>query len=258
MMTSQISHAGFWTPARFWTVTLTLFILQAGLIWALAERDHKSLALNDPEFAVRLAVRPVDQAQLATALFAEDPTLFQAPDPRGFSGRAWMSTASPAYHAAEAPAPEAWLSLEGGVWKPDPLAIPFQNEPPLALAAPPASEFAPAEIFLALDPPPPGSAMRLTGGLARRPRLGAAPALPSQPGVQLLKNSVVQLAVDPSGEVISARLTGNSGSPSADATALATARLLRFAPITVARAAVSWGEAVFSWQTIEPPAPSGN
>jgi len=256
-MTSAISPPGSWTPSRFWTVAFTLFILQAGLIWALAERDHKSLSLRDPAFSVRLAVRPMGQDQLATAFFAEDPTLFQAPNPRGFSGRAWMATASPEYHAAEAPAPEVWLSLEGGPWKPNPLAIPSQNEALLALAAPPASEYEPAEVFLATGSIPAGSAMRLSGELAHRQVVSSAVQLGAQPGVQLLKNSVVQLAVDPSGEVISARLTGNSGSPSADAIALATARLLRFAPITVARAAVAWGEAVFSWQIIEPPAPVG-
>jgi TonB family protein len=252
-MIAPILQPGAWTPGRFWTVTLFLFILQVGLIWTSAERERKPSALPAPDFAVRLLGRPAEQDQLATALFAADPTLFQAPSRRGFSGRAWMMTSSPEYHAGEADAPGVWLSLNAGDWKPESLSTTPQDEATLALAPPPATEFEPEAMFLDPDPSPESSAVRIEGGLARRPLAAPVTHLPAQPGVQLLGDTIVQMAVDSAGQVVSARLIGNSGSLAADATALAVARTLRFEPGLDPRMAAAWGEAVFSWQTVEPP-----
>jgi TonB family protein len=232
-------------------VTVALFILQLGLIWTFAERGRKAPMPPAPEFTVHLAARPAEQDQLATALFAEDPTLFQAPRRRGFSSRAWMETSSPEYHAAETPAPDVWLSLNGSSWKPKSLAASKPVEEPLKLVAPTTTEFEPAAIFLAPEPPPASSALRITGALARRRIAAPAPQLPAQPSAQLLSNTVVQVAVDAAGQVTSARLLGNSGSLSADALALTTARGFRFEPATAPGDPLTWGKAIFSWQTVE-------
>jgi TonB family protein len=67
----------------------------------------------------------------------------------------------------------------------------------------------------------------------------------------LLANSVVEVAVDPAGQVVDARLLApRSGSAEADNTALALAHGLRFKP--VGSPAPVWGRAVFEWQTLEP------
>jgi TonB family protein len=66
----------------------------------------------------------------------------------------------------------------------------------------------------------------------------------------LLTNSVVQLAVDSTGEVIAARLEGSCGLSEADAEAVAKARALRFRPLP--SAGTKWAKAIFQWQTIEP------
>jgi TonB family protein len=229
-----------------------LFVLQAGLIWTFAERYRKPVESAATDFALRIAVRPVNQSQLATALFAEDPTLFQAPSSQAFSGRGWLATSFPKFETADAKSSSVWLTLGVGAWKPDPLAIPAPQAPSLTLSSPPATEFEPASIFLEPDPPPPASSMRMEGPLASRRFMSSPPQLGPQPGGQLLSNTVVQLGVDGAGQVVSARLLANSGSSAADATALATARVLRFLP-----APPAWGKAIFSWQTVEPPAPAG-
>ena len=43
----QAPPAG-WAPARFWTVAVALFILQGGLIWCFAERQHKIVIVDQP------------------------------------------------------------------------------------------------------------------------------------------------------------------------------------------------------------------
>ena len=67
---------GSWSAGRFWTVAAALFILQVGLLWSFAERQRKPPLPDPPAFAALLLARPVEQGNAATALFAEDSTLF--------------------------------------------------------------------------------------------------------------------------------------------------------------------------------------
>ena len=87
------------------------------------------------------------------------------------------------------------------------------------------------------------------GPLAGR-QLNAPSVLPAQTNALLLSNTVVQIAVDSAGQVISARLLDRSGSVDADGYALVQARNLRFrpspGPVPV------WGNAVIEWQTLAP------
>jgi hypothetical protein len=242
-----------WSHTRFWTVALALFILQAGLIWCFAEREHKPSLATPVALALRVLPRPMTQEQLATSLFAEDPTLFQAASLHGFSGRAWMQTPPPEYHAAEAPAPDVWLSLSNSGWFPRLRVPPAAKEQPLALAVPPATQFTPTPLPAASLSEDPGDAgVRIDGPLGLRRLVSPLPAPAPQPSVELLKNTVIQIAVDPSGEVMTACLTANSGSPAADAAALGLARRLRFAPVNAPGAAPDWGRVIFAWQTVEP------
>jgi TonB family protein len=73
--------------------------------------------------------------------------------------------------------------------------------------------------------------------------------LPAWPSDQLLSNSVVQIAVNSAGQVVSARLLGRSGLPGADNMALDKSRNLRFKPVPASPPA--WGRAVFAWETAE-------
>ena len=164
-----------------------------------------------------------------------------------------MDTPPPEYHAAEAPAPDVWLGLSNSDWSPKVRPPRRQDEGPLALAAPPASEFDPAPIVPEALPAAP--LPRIQGALAARRLLNSLAPLPPQtspPNQELLAPTTVQIAVDPSGQVITACLVANSGLPSADAAALAIARRLRFAPLETAGATPAWGRVVFNWQTVAP------
>ncbi|HWD20140.1 MAG TPA: hypothetical protein VHB20_12780 [Verrucomicrobiae bacterium] len=245
---------GAWRPARFWTVTAALFILQAGLIWSFAERTHKVMAPKTPEFTALLLARPMAQDQLATALFAGDPTLFQAPNRRGFSGAAWMETPPMEYHAGDGPARDVWLSMNSSGWKPSLASRSHRAEFSPTLSAPPSTVSPPSSLVPDANQAPSASTVRLEGPLARRRLLTSTAELPAQASAQLAANSIVQIAVDPAGQVLSACVISDGGLPGADAEALRRARSWRFAPQPSAPA-VTWGNAVFSWQTIPPPAP---
>jgi hypothetical protein len=81
------------------------------------------------------------------------------------------------------------------------------------------------------------------------------------PGVELLTNSVVQLAVTPEGQTVAAMLLVSSLSKEADLTALNQARAARFAslnPPGLDRFAyspnqLSWGQMIFEWHTTPRP-----
>jgi hypothetical protein len=123
----------------------------------------------------------------------------------------------------------------------------------LSAELPPLPE--PLPLFLKKESPPRQSVFHLEGEPAGR-LLGPSPGLRSWPSLQLLTNSIVQIAVDPAGEVVAARLEVRCGpaddtnAGSADAAAVAIARGLRFEPSPTAQA--RWGRAVFEWQTTEP------
>jgi TonB family protein len=63
---------------------------------------------------------------------------------------------------------------------------------------------------------------------------------------------VVEIAVDATGQVIATKLDASSGLAEADAQAVTQARTLRF--LASSSPQTTWGNAIFQWQTLEPPA----
>jgi hypothetical protein len=92
------------------------------------------------------------------------------------------------------------------------------------------------------------SVCEIQGAIAGR-QLQMPNGLPAWPSDQLLSNSVVQIAVNSAGQVVSARLLGRSGLPGADNMALDKSRNLRFKPVPASPPV--WGRAVFAWETAE-------
>ena len=71
----------------------------------------------------------------------------------------------------------------------------------------------------------------------------------------MVSNSVVEMAVDNQGIVLSARILGRSGLESADTLALRTARALHFAPAASSGSGalpMQWGQFIVDWQTTLP------
>jgi hypothetical protein len=147
--------------------------------------------------------------------------------------------------------PPVWLNLDAVLLGTQLLTVPSGAESILSgLAGQRAWRAEPLPVFLAPEMMPTQSVFRLEGSLAER-LLGGPPALRVWTNSHILTHSTVQIAVDPAGEVIATRLDARCGLADADADAVAKARALRFRPSP--SAGTRWGEAVFEWQTTEPP-----
>jgi TonB family protein len=250
-MKSALQAYSAWTRRRFLSFAGALFVLQAGLLFLFGDRSQPQ-----PPKPGRLAARfsalgaAVDEEQLLRQFFTGDPAVFLVPNPHGFSGPGWLNQRPLRYQAEYQLEAPAWLNLDTAGLGTHFSVFPSGSEPPpLDLAGQPARREEPPPAFLPPEVVPAQSVFRLEGGLGGR-LLGAAPPLDAWASAKLLANSVVQIAVDPAGEVVAARLEARCGSAEADAAAVAAARALRFRPSRPA--GTRWGEAVFQWQTIEP------
>jgi hypothetical protein len=253
-MKNALQQESSWTRRRFFGVVGALFVLQAGLILLFGERSRPRPLLSAPAVRFRALEASLDERQLLRQFFVGDPAVFSLPSHHGFSGRGWLDQRPLEYQAENQFEPPIWLPLGTAL-----LGTNFSNllagseAIPGGLADQQALHEEPLPAFLAPEIISTQSVFRLEGGLGDRLQ-GAGPDLPLQPSEKLLTNSVVQIAVDPAGEVVAARLDAPCGSPEADADAVAKARALRFR--AAPSEATQWGEAVFQWQTTEPAAAS--
>jgi hypothetical protein len=260
-----------WSRGRFLGVVGVLFVLQAGLIFLFSDRSQPLTPLSSPSARFRALDASVSEDQLLRQYFVGDPAVFPLPNPHGFSGRGWLSQRPPAYQAEAKFELPICLDLDTVRLRtnfqvlPPSLSrfvlslvselgtnfqvLPSSSEPILSgLAEQQGRQEEPLPVFLTPEIIPRQSRFGLDGGLSDR-LLGAAPALRSWPSDKLLNKSVVQIGVDPLGEVVATRLEANCGLAEADAEAVAAARALRFRPSP--SAGTQWGKAVFHWQTTE-------
>jgi hypothetical protein len=249
-MKNALQQGSSWPRGRFLGVISVLFVLQAGLIFLFGERSHSPSSPHAPAVRFCALDASVNEDEMLRQFFAGDPAVFALPNHRGFSGRSWLDQRPLEFQPENPLEPPAWLPLATARLGPDVLLARASSEPiPAGLAQPQARHGEPLPDFLEPEVIPLQSVFRLEGGLRGR-LLGAGPELSAQPGEKILANSVVQIGVGPSGEVVAARLDAPSGSSAADADAVAKARALRFR--SAPSAGTQWGEAVFQWQTSEP------
>jgi TonB family protein len=249
-MKNALKQESSWTRRRFLWVICALFVLQAGLILLFGERSRPQPPWSAPSIRFRALGASLNEDQLLRQFFVGDPAVFALLNRHGFSGRGWLNQRPLEYQSENQLEPPDLLPLSTALlgthfptFKTDFQAVPAGLADQQSRIEEPTPDFLPPEIITTQ------SVFRLEGGLNDR-LLGAGPALRVQPSEKLLTNSMVQIAVDPAGEVVAARLDASCGSPEADAEAVAKARALRFRPAP--SAATQWGEAVFQWQTTEP------
>jgi hypothetical protein len=267
-MNSSVHDGPLWSRRRFWGVVGVLFVLQAGLILLFGDRSHTALSIPSPSVHFRALGLAATEDELLREFFVGDPAVFPLPNPRGFSGRGWMDQAPMSYKhdfPLERPIP---LSLTNPPTIPAPLSRFILNlisgfgtdfpsflsrpEPTISgLAEQQTRREEPLPVFLAPEIIPTQSVFRLQGGLSDR-LIGAAPGLRTWPSDKLLVSTVVQIAVNPQGDVVAARLDASCGLAEADADAVTKTRALRFRPSQ--SAGTVWGQAIFQWQTTEPSA----
>ena len=109
---------------------------------------------------------------------------------------------------------------------------------------------------------PPRSWMEVNGNISRWAS-NSIPELKAQPSAEILRSSIVLVGVDDDGMVLSATLLPpKSGSPTADAEALALARSARFFKDPLRNPLedkasrenpLHWGRLIFHWLTVPPP-----
>jgi len=249
-MKSIIHDPCAWTRKRFLGVVSVLFVLQIGLLFLFGSRSALQQQVSSPSIRFRSLGASVSEDELMRQSFVGDPAVFPLPNYHGFSGRGWLNQQALKYRSEIQLEPPNWLGLDTSRLGTNFQFLPSGSE---AILPGPVERLAhseePRPAFLAPESIATQSVFRLNGDLGER-LLGAVPTLSSWPSPQLLTNSTVQIAVDPAGEVVAARLETRCGLPEADADALAKARNLRFRPSPTAGAI--WGEAIFQWQTTEP------
>ena len=258
-MRSRPADKRSWPVRRWLLVVAVIFVVQYGFITWLGQPAIDTQFRGPrrvPVIAMLAGSREVDTPGV------RNPTLLVLPSRDGFSGKAWLEpdpVADPARPWTE-PARPLPPDVEqfGGTLHEFSRGNLFQRIDVARKPQPSIPEYLPIETVAQ-------STYRIEGDAARR-RLLSNFKLESKPAAEILSNSVVQIAVDPAGNVFSAVLLGDGkcGSPEADADALALARSARFEPVVrdgpdrpvSLRPTLDWGLIVFHWNTV--PLPSTN
>jgi hypothetical protein len=234
-----------WTRRRFWVTAGALFLLQGVMILLFGAHGGKKVVASTAPVDFRMLGTPLSPGELSREFLAADPTVFPLPSHHGFSGRAWLRSSAKSKTPDDIEKP-AWLEIETAQLGTN---FPTLNNSaliPFGLADQRGLQLEPWPVFLA-----PELVRTQSFFVVQGPRpLNPPSSLPAWPSLQLLTNSVVQIAVDAAGQVMASRLLARSGSPAADITALEDARRLRFRPTP--GAGPVWAEAVFAWQTATP------
>jgi hypothetical protein len=242
--------SGAWTGRRFLLAVALLFLAQVGIILLVGEPPGKVVSEAAAPVVFRALAAPMDQEQISQSFFVADPTVFASATPHGFSGRAWLRFQPVKYAPAdelEAPSPLALDTRHLGTKLPLGEAT---NQVPFELAEQRGPQLEPLPVFPTQSLARRQSLYYLEGPLAGR-QIGPVFSLPSWPANQLLTNSVVQFAVNRSGEVVMHRLASRCGLPDADMEALSITRKLRFSPSGAGAPEILWSKAIFQWQTLE-------
>ena len=243
-----------WTRGRLFGVAGSLFVLQVGLIALFGARSAKPMAATPSATQFRAVGALMSEGQLRRMFFASDPAVFPLPSRHGFSGRAWMNQPPAQYQSTNQLEAPHWLPLDAArLGTASAILNDAEETAPLTLAQVEIRQLEPLPVFLSPQIIPTQSAFRVEGELAQR-LLAPAPELHAWPSAntKLLADTVVQIAVNPAGDVVAARLLTRCGSVDADGDAVAKARALRFRASP--GAPVRWSQAVFRWQTTFPAA----
>ena len=258
-MSASKSETLTWSRGRWWGAFLLVMVAQVGLIFSLSDRKPLSSRQPDVTTTFHLAVEAPPGSAIAEWLKIEDPALFALPDPRAFSGLAWMTAPALRHQSVDWTEPPQWLALSVNE-----LGWAFREfvrtnvVGPRVLADKPAPQ--PDKVTVPPLSLPARSNFRLEGDLAKRELL-APLELRSIPHKEILTDTVVQVCVSPLGAPFAAVPLSSSGSPEADRLALELVKSIRFKPLGAgnstsprSQVAFTWGKIIFQWHTLEMPA----
>ena len=267
-MRSSTVHPSSWNRGGLGLAVAAAFILQAGLLWIVGARSSSPIVASAPGFIWRLAPPELSQQALPDWLWAGEPTLFALATPNGFSGGAWMNHPTRDYELPGFDEPPRWLAFN-----PDRLGPILERlAPPDVLGAKTPDQRGGRLEATEIRLPPvlisTKSVLHADDNLRSR-LVDSLPDLPSWPTNDLIQSSVVQIALDGTGSVMSAGLlrvnesissvaATRSRAVEADRLALKIANSLRFKPVNSGPDAVGWiwGKLTFDWAS-EVAAPAG-
>ena len=235
-----------WTRSRLITIIALVTAVQVILIFFFGEKKE----------AVPRAVLDVPTLKFADAtgeqpelLALDNPTLFVLPSPEDFAAAAWLTNREPEQPSFRWTEPPRWLPLSadglgaaiGWLMQTNSSSgRPFDFRPAPELTTPTVPE----------EPVPmQQSTMRIRGELAQR-LLPSSISLTNWPYADVLAPSVVQVLVNPAGDVVSTALLKSCDYKNADDQALELARALRFTPSS----RLTFGRIIFNWHTVPPTA----
>ena len=235
-----------WSRSRLFTVIVLVAAAQVALLFVFGEKKEilPRAVLNVP--MLKLADTTGEPLEL---LALENPTLFVLPNPKDFASALWLKTYTNPPQNFRWTEPPRWLPLSA-----DGLGAAFSRLVQTDSLTDQLFSFRPVpELTTPTMPDEPApaqnSTIRIRGGLAQR-LLPSKISLTNWPYADVLAPCVVQVLVDPPGNVVSTVLLKSSTYKDADDKALELVRALRFTPA----ANLAFGRVIFNWQTVPPTA----
>jgi TonB family protein len=251
-----------WSRQRWlWTVVIVL-LLQLAAVYILSDFRPIHRRQPPPSAHLLLITQPMADRQLALSFATQDPTLFALAGKSNFSGTAWLNLKPIQHRLYSWKDRSFWIEPR----------IEFMRQLPAHLIAQAAlpdsiSDLKPLprlqDLFVTNEAPCMESLLRVEGSLTNR-LLSLTHNLPVFSLDRPLHKTIIHVAVDAKGKVISARLWESSGLPNADAKALQYAKSLTFKPLPSpeenqpADFSLAWSFLIFEWATVDAPLSSNS
>jgi hypothetical protein len=252
---------GIWSRGRLLGVAASLLVVQAAALWLFSGRPVESGWTRSGRPEVHWLQRDGKGLAWAANPLTVDPAFHALPDPRHFSGAAWLTPPGLRFDLPANREEPRWLPPPA-TWG-DGLADYLRTNPPLAQAPLEVPRPSPTAVQPVERPAPSRSQIRVEGELTGR-TVAVLPEVPPLAASGLLPDTVVEIVVHRDGTVLTARLaeTRPAATPEqradqrrAAAAALRLARQVVFAPMPDARVALpdpnglASGRLVFQWLT---------
>jgi TonB family protein len=240
-----------WSVRKWLLVLIVITVFHLGLLWKLSAPTPHTRQIYPRVPKVELGINTPSQHVSLPLLELEDPMLFAAAHPHGFSGVAWVKKPQRNYALQTRLPAQTYLDTRAGLGifssQSESHSLPSPSLPRARITAPPLSVAQPA--------PSGASELRIEGPLSSRKLLSGV-QLPVQRHNDAVGSTVVETGVSPEGTVLSARVITPSGSKKADQDALAITRTLRFQPVAGIIPAASegkftWGKLIFDWFALD-------
>lgn len=260
-MSASTESLATWSRRQWLQVIGGIVAIQLLLVMVFSQRSLLPARTDESLTTVKLAPE-LASSRIAYGLGGvPDPTLFALMNRQGFSARTWQDISFLEHSLTDWQEPVRWLAPDATRLGQDfsrNLLAGEVNRPQIDDKPAPQADVPEVVTDIALK----RSVVELSPELRGR-SLVSAVQLPPQSHSEILTNSIVQVVVNPAGNVLSARLVRGSGWKAADRAALEIASRAQFnrlpPPAGVqghawSAMAVTVGDLIFRWHTLPPTA----